>query len=153
MSIAFRPAADQDFEYCWRLYFNEMEWIIRELHLDRTSQEVSFQQQWNAAQVQIITLDGADIGWLQTFIEDDALFLAQLYLDRPFQRRGIGTDVMKRLIGEAERCNQVMRLNVVKINPAVRLYERLGFQIIREDDRKFYMKRVRRQPPADQLIP
>jgi ribosomal protein S18 acetylase RimI-like enzyme len=30
---------------------------------------------------------------------------------------------------------------VVKINPALRLYERLGFQVIREDDRKFYMKR------------
>jgi ribosomal protein S18 acetylase RimI-like enzyme len=62
-------------------------------------------------------------------------------VDRPFQRRGIGTEVMKGLIGEAGRVNQAMRLNVVKINPAVRLYERLGFQVIREDDRKFYMKR------------
>jgi RimJ/RimL family protein N-acetyltransferase len=29
----------------------------------------------------------------------------------------------------------------VKTNPARRLYERLGFRITHEDDRKFYMRR------------
>jgi ribosomal protein S18 acetylase RimI-like enzyme len=58
-----------------------------------------------------------------------------------FQRKGIGSEVMHRLIGEAARLNQAVRLAVVKINPALRLYERLGFQITHEDDRKFYMKR------------
>lgn len=104
-------------------------------------QEASFQEQWKAAQVRIITLDGFDVGWLQTFIEDDALLLAQLFIDRPFQRRGIGTHVIHRLIDEGNRANRPLRLNVVKINPAVRLYERLGFRVIREDERKFYMKR------------
>jgi ribosomal protein S18 acetylase RimI-like enzyme len=74
-------------------------------------------------------------------MQEDELFVAQMFLDRPFQRRGIGTEVMKRLIGEAARVDQTMRLHVVKINPALRLYERLGFQVIGEDDRKFYMKR------------
>ena len=66
-----------------------------------------------------------------------------MFVDHRFQRRGIGTEVMKRLIGEATGVNQTMRLNVVKINPVVRLYERLGFQVIREDDHKLYMKRCR----------
>jgi GNAT superfamily N-acetyltransferase len=79
---------------------------------------------------------------LQSITQDDELFLAQMFVDRLFQRRGIGTEVMKRLIGEATDVNQTMRPNVVKINPAVRLYERLGFQILREDDHKFYMKRL-----------
>jgi ribosomal protein S18 acetylase RimI-like enzyme len=35
---------------------------------------------------------------------------------------------MHRLIGEAARLHQAVRLAVVKINPALRLYERLGFQ-------------------------
>jgi len=48
---------------------------------------------------------------------------------------------MRRLIGEANRANLAVRLNVVKINPAVRLYKRLGFRVVHEDDRKFYMKR------------
>jgi ribosomal protein S18 acetylase RimI-like enzyme len=39
------------------------------------------------------------------------------------------------------RASHAALLAVVKINPAVRFYERLGFQITHEDDRKFYMKR------------
>jgi hypothetical protein len=34
-----------------------------------------------------------------------------------------------------------MTLAVVKINPAKRLYDRLGFRVAHEDDRKFYMRR------------
>jgi ribosomal protein S18 acetylase RimI-like enzyme len=137
--ISFRQALDQDFDYCKRLYFEEMEWIIKELHLDRAAQ-ASFQRQWNLTEVRIIALDGSDVGWLQAMTQDDELFVAQMFVDRGFQRRGIGTEVMKRLIGEAARANQTIRLNVAKISPAVRLYERLGFKVIREDDRKFYMK-------------
>ena len=139
--IELRPALDHDFEYCRRLYFGEMRWIIEELHLDRTSQETSFRQQWNSTQVRLIALDGTDVGWVQTITEDDELFVAQMFVDSRFQRNGIGTEVMRRLISEATAFNLAVRLNVVRINPARRLYERLGFRVTHEDDRKFYMKR------------
>jgi GNAT superfamily N-acetyltransferase len=109
--------------------------------LDRTAQETSFRQQWHAAQVRIIVLGGTDVGWLQAITQDNELFIAQMFVDGPFQRRGIGTEVMRRLIGEAAEANLAVRLNVVRINPARRLYERLGFRVTHEDDRKFYMKR------------
>jgi len=141
MPIELRPALDQDFEYCRRLYFGEMRWIIEELHLDRTAQETSFRQQWNPAQVRMMALDGTDVGWLQTITQDGEFFVAQMFVDGPFQRRGIGTEVMKRLIGEATESNLPVRLNVVRINPARRLYERLGFRVTHEDERKFYMRR------------
>jgi GNAT superfamily N-acetyltransferase len=139
--IELRAALDHDFEYCRRLYFGEMKWLIEELHLDRTAQETSFRQQWNSTQVRIMVLDGSDVGWVQTIREDDDFFVAQMFVDSPFQRRGIGTEVMRRLISEATAFNLAIRLNVVRINPARRLYERLGFRVIHEDDRKFYLKR------------
>jgi GNAT superfamily N-acetyltransferase len=139
--IELRPALDHDFEYCRRLYFDEMRWIIEELRLDRTAQETSFRQEWNSTQVRIIVLDGSDVGWVQTIRKDDELFVAQMFVDGRFQRKGIGTKVMKRLISEATAFNLAVRLNVVRINPARRLYERLGFRVTHEDDRKFYMKR------------
>ena len=120
-----------------------MHWIIEELHLDRAAQEVSFKGQWDPGQVRMVALDGLDIGWLQTGTQDGDFFIAQLFVDRPFQRRGIGTDLMKRLIEEAERAGQSVRVEVVKINPARRLYERLGFRVTGEDERKFHMKRDR----------
>jgi GNAT superfamily N-acetyltransferase len=141
MHIALRPAVTQDFEYCKRLYFAGMKKIIEELNLDVTAQATTFREQWALPQVRIIAVDGSDVGWLQTIMRDDGLFVAQLFVDGPFQRRGIGTDVMNRLIGEAARLNQGVRLAVVKTNPALRLYERLGFHTTHDDDRKFYMKR------------
>jgi ribosomal protein S18 acetylase RimI-like enzyme len=53
----------------------------------------------------------------------------------------VGLKVMNRLIGEAARLDQAVRLAVVKINPALRLYERLGFHTTHEDARKSYVKR------------
>jgi GNAT superfamily N-acetyltransferase len=103
MPITLRPACAGDFDYCADLYFTEMKAIIRELSLDIAAQAAGFRQQWDVTQVRIITCDGADIGWLQSTSRGDALFLAQLFVDSRFQRRGVGTGVMNRLIGEDDR--------------------------------------------------
>jgi GNAT superfamily N-acetyltransferase len=141
MQIVLRPAVSQDFEYCKRLYFTGMKKIIEELGLDMSAQAASFLQNWDLAEVRIIAVGNSDVGWLQSSVRDDGLFVAQLFVDDPFQGQGIGTEVMNRLIGEASRLNQAVCLAVVKTNPALRLYERLGFHITHEDDRKFYLKR------------
>ena len=44
------------------------------------------------------------------------------------------------MISEATAFNLAVRLNVVRINPARRLYERMGFRVTHEDDQKFYMR-------------
>jgi GNAT superfamily N-acetyltransferase len=144
--ITLRPAYAHDFDYCASLYFSGMKAIIQELNLDMAAQADGFRQQWELTQVRIIKLDGVDVGWLQSNTIGDTVFLAQLFVDGPFQRQGIGTQVMNYLIGEATRVRQAVTLAVVKINPALRLYERLGFRITHEDDRKFSM---RRDPDAD----
>jgi ribosomal protein S18 acetylase RimI-like enzyme len=141
MQITLRPAHTHDFDFCEALYFAGMKSVIRELKLDRVAQVVSFRQQWEMPQVRIITFEGADIGWLQSTTRGDALFLAQLFVHASFQQRGIGTEVMNRLIEEAARARQAVELGVAKVNPALRLYQRLGFRITHEDGRKFYMRR------------
>jgi ribosomal protein S18 acetylase RimI-like enzyme len=139
--MALRPAGPEDFDYCARLYFEGMNNIIKELNLSMDAQVAGFRQRWNVGQVRIVTLDGADIGWLQSFVKDDALFLGQLFVEGALRRQGIGTKVVKGLIEEAARAGQALTLGVVKTNPALRLYERLGFRTTHEDERKFYMRR------------
>jgi ribosomal protein S18 acetylase RimI-like enzyme len=138
---AFRPARPEDFDYCARLYFEGMENIIKELNLNMDAQVAGFRQRWDVTQVRIITLDGTDIGWLQSFAKDDALFLAQLFVDSTLRRQGIGTEVVRGLIDESATAGRAVTLGVVKTNPALRLYERLGFRTTHEDQRKFYMRR------------
>ena len=142
MKIELRPAIAQDFAYCERLYFAGMKNIIAELNLDMAAQTVGFGAQWALPEVRIVTADGSDVGWLQSAMRDDGLFVGQLFVDGSSQGQGIGTEVMSRLIREATLLNQAIRLAVVKSNPARRLYERLGFRTTHEDARKFYLKRA-----------
>jgi GNAT superfamily N-acetyltransferase len=139
--MALRPAREEDFDYCAHLYFEGMESIIEALKLNMDAQVAGFRHRWDVTQVRIIALDGTDIGWLQSFIKDDALFLAQLFVESALRRQGIGTEAVKGLIEEAARVDRAVTLGVVKTNPALRLYERLGFRTTHEDERKFYMRR------------
>jgi GNAT superfamily N-acetyltransferase len=147
--IALRPARAEDINFCEELYFAGMERIIRELKLDMAAQAASFHKQWELSQVRIIVFDGTDIGWLQTAKREDSLFITQLFVDGPFQRRGIGTEVVHRVIREAAHARLAVTLDVVKINPALTLYERLGFRVTGGEERKFYMRRdPDPEPPA-----
>jgi ribosomal protein S18 acetylase RimI-like enzyme len=141
MRIALRPARADDFDFCAGLYFSGMEETIRELKLDMAAQAANLRNRWHVTEVEIITCDGADIGWVQVSLQDDTLYLGQIFIDAAFQRRGIGTEIIAGLIGEADRTGRTITLGVVQSNPARSLYERLGFRITNEDDRKFYMRR------------
>jgi GNAT superfamily N-acetyltransferase len=141
MPIALRPARAKDFDFCARLYFSGMAEIIRELKLDMALQTADLRERWDVREVEIITSDSEDVGWMQSLIQGDARFLKQIFIDAPFQRRGIGTGIIHRLIDRANRAGQPVTLGVVKINPARHLYDRLGFRTTHEDDRKFYMRR------------
>lgn len=141
MQIALRCAHIQDFDFCKRLYFDGMKTVIEELHLDPAAQEAGLREQWIPAEVHIITLNGSDVGWLQTKKQEEGVLLAQLFVDAPFQRSGIGTEIMDRLIAKARKDDQAVLLAVAKMNPALRLYKRLSFHVTHEDERKFYMRR------------
>ena len=143
MPIVLRPARSEDFAFCVRLYLSAMANIIRDLNLDVTRQEENLRHLWEADQVQIVTLDGCDVGWIQIAVQDSTLHLEQIFVDAPFRGRGIGTRLITDLIDQATRARQPMALAVVRSNRALQLSERLGFHIIDEDDRKFYMKRER----------
>jgi GNAT superfamily N-acetyltransferase len=140
--IALRPAQAADLAFCRRITHDTMRWVVEQLFGWNEAQQVEkFARQWNADEVRIITVATEDAGWLQTAPVEDAVFLKQIYLDRPFQRQGFGTRVMQIIIDEAHRDGKAVTLGVVKINPARHLYERLGFRTTHEDEYKFYMRR------------
>jgi ribosomal protein S18 acetylase RimI-like enzyme len=149
MRIAVRPARPEDFDFCADLYFSEMARTIRELNLDLAKQAANLRQHWELQQVRIITGDGDDVGWVQSMIEGDALFLGQLFVAPAHQGHGVGTIIVRRLIEEAACERRAVTLGVVKTNPALRLYQRLGFRTTHEDKRKFYMRRDPDAPNAN----
>jgi GNAT superfamily N-acetyltransferase len=91
-----------------------MENIIKELNLNIEAHRTGLRQRWDETQVMIIVLDATDIGWFQSFVKEDALFLAQLFVERALRGWGIGTAVVKALIEQALRVNRALTLGVVK---------------------------------------
>ena len=141
MDVRLRDFRTQDFPFARRLYFETMRWAIEQTFgWDEARQEESFAGWFKPDEVSVITADGADVGWIQQRPDRDAIFLGSIYVIPAMQRRGIGTHVIRTLIGLAKERSQAVTLAVMKINPAVGLYERLGFRITGEDEYKLYMR-------------
>lgn len=58
--------------------------------------------------------------------------LMQIQLAPSLQGRGLETQLLDEIIREARSARASIRLGVLKVNPARRLYERLGFVVVRE---------------------
>ncbi len=141
-TITLRPAATQDLEYAWRLYVTTIrEYAAAVMSWNETQQRTSFAAHWQLDEVRIIVADGSDIGWLQTGVIENTIFLKHLYIDPSCQRMGYGTRVMATVIAEAASKNMPVALAVMRNNPARRLYSRLGFRATHSDEYKFYMQR------------
>src|SRR5262245_41454122 len=109
---------------------------------DEARQTASLDAQFVPEEASIIRLDDQDIGWMQIAETGGEIFLKQFFIDRRFQRRGIGTGLLHGLIERATQAGKTIALGVVKGNPARSLYERHGFQVISEDQYKVYMART-----------
>jgi ribosomal protein S18 acetylase RimI-like enzyme len=81
-----------------------------------------------------------DVGWLRTEDHPDHLRLDYLVLLPEYQRRGIGESIVRELLDRAAMLGVPVKLNVLHVNPARRLYERLGFRAVGSDDHRFFME-------------
>ena len=65
------------------------------------------------------------------------LFISYLVIDPEYQNNGIGTSIIKNILNN----NDIVYLWVYKENKiAISLYKRLGFNIIEENESRYYMK-------------
>ena len=69
-----------------------------------------------------------------------------------FRGQGIGTQLLQAIIARYQELDiSQLSLSVSKQNPALRLYQRLGFTTVEESDTSLIMKKVLNQMPASQL--
>lgn len=143
VKIALRAAQPVDYGFARQLYALTMRDIIEQAFgWDEYRQDLSFARQCIQSEVRIITLNGRDIGWLQTRSVGPTLHLFQFYIAPAWQNQGIGSLVLKHVLAQAERRGWNVALSVMKENPARRLYERHGFRATHEDRYKVYMRTI-----------
>jgi ribosomal protein S18 acetylase RimI-like enzyme len=141
-SIELRAAVPADYHFARTVHHAGMRWIAERLFgWDDASQDEKFERQFALPEVRIIVVQGRDVGYLQAAEKPDALFLKELHVADAFQKLGIGAEVLRRLCAEAQQMRKPVTVGVVKFNPALALYQRLGFRIVGEDAHKFYLRR------------
>ncbi|ABE35718.1 acetyltransferase domain protein [Paraburkholderia xenovorans LB400] len=94
----------------------------------------------------VICIDGEPAGLLKAHRTQTEWVVVQLQIMPSLQGRGIGERALQSVLRAAQADALPVTLKVLKGNPAQRLYERLGFEIVGADDRQFYMRRAPRAP-------
>jgi ribosomal protein S18 acetylase RimI-like enzyme len=84
--------------------------------------------------------DDVPIGRLYVDRREKEIRILDISLVPGVRGRGIGTKILKDLMAEANKKKLPLNLHVLRINPALRLYERLGFNKTAENDFYFLME-------------
>ena len=91
---------------------------------------------------QIIEYHGKDIGVLKIQEDSQSIEIDIIEILPEYQKKGLGTHLLKNIISSATRKNKFVSLQVLKANTkALKLYHRLGFHVIHETDTHLRMKR------------
>ena len=137
MKIHFRLIKEEDFEFLWRLHNAALkEYVRKTWGWDEDWQRKNFLENFNTADGEIIVIEGRDIGFYWVIEKENEILLASIPLLPEFQNKGIGTGIIRDLLGKS---NKPVRLQVLRVNPARDLYERLGFKIVDETETHFWM--------------
>jgi ribosomal protein S18 acetylase RimI-like enzyme len=111
-------------EYVKQTWGWDEEWQMK-YHLEDFSTDI----------LQIIEVEGKPAGSLEKYEEEGAIRVSGIYITSEYQGRGIGGDIMKNIISEADSKKMAVRFQVLKVNTrAKKFYEELGFTVCGENE-------------------
>jgi ribosomal protein S18 acetylase RimI-like enzyme len=138
--IALRPAtaADRDFilEAC-RATMTEYHRTAR--GWNDAEIEAAYARHVDAPGTQVVLLAGEPVGVLTVVRGPRGDAVSRVAVLPRVQGRGVGTFLLRSILERNAREGRPVRLSVYKCNPAWRLYQRLGFQIVSESDIEYHM--------------
>lgn len=97
-----------------------------------------FQAEIDLVNCQVIVVDGERAGYVSVEDRGQFWYIDAIAIARKHQRQGVGSAVLRAIMDDAGRVP--VRLNVLHVNPARALYERLGFRTIIADERRQIME-------------
>ena len=136
---SFRPASEADLPFLVALRVATMA-----LHFERQGIPVSDDAHreraaFGLADATIVECDGQPVGVIKVLQDGRTWTIDQLQILPAYQRRGLGTALLRAVIREARQAGALLHLSVLKANPAARLYARLGFRTLGESAQSYKM--------------
>jgi GNAT superfamily N-acetyltransferase len=144
MNIALRPYRAEDEPFLFQLYAGTRLHEIAPFGWPAAQQEAflrmqfTAQQRWYAmaypqAEHHIIEQEGIAIGRMMVSRQQTAAVLVDIALLQEHRGKGVGGGLVQQLIRQCDQEKLPLQLQVLRTNPALRLYERLGFLRTGED--------------------
>lgn len=142
-ATTLRPIDQQDSDFLYQVYASTREDELAILDWDDEQKEAFLKMQFNAqhahyqqhfadAHYDLILLDGEPVGRLYLHRRSDEIRIIDIALLTEHRGKGIGSVLMHDVLEEATRAALPVRIHVERNNPALRLYQRLGFRAIAE---------------------
>jgi ribosomal protein S18 acetylase RimI-like enzyme len=136
--VNLRPARAGDDELLRRVYASVREdelaavrWSAAEkdafLRHQFDAQDTHYREHYEGATFDVIEVDGEPVGRLYVARWAEEIRIMDIALLPEHRGRGIGTHILRGLLEEASLTGKRVSIHVEMNNPALRLYERLGF--------------------------
>ena len=101
------------------------------------AQSAHYREHYPEAAFEIIEKDGRGIGRLYVARWEREIRIVDISLLPEFRGAGLGTQLLRELQEEARSAGKSLTIHVERFNPALRLYQRLGFEQI--EDKGVYL--------------
>jgi ribosomal protein S18 acetylase RimI-like enzyme len=153
MPIRFRPITSDDEPFLSQVYastrLDELavtDWDDAQkaafLQMQFVAQHKFYQENYTDTDFLVILQDDTPIGRLYVARWKDEIRIVDIALLPTYRGTGIGTTILRDLLAEADAKGKPVRIHVERNNPALRLYQRLGFVMI--EDKGVYLLMERR---------
>ncbi len=139
--IQLRPATEADVPFLLDLRRQTMSEYLRASGVPQSDAEMEQRVRLRFECAQIVLCAGEPIGLFKAAREGSDWALLQIQIAPAQQGRGFGARLIRELLLDAQQAGASVRLNVLRANPALRLYRRLGFRVVGEDPHALWMRR------------
>jgi len=153
-----RPIAPEDRDLLLRIYASTREEELAMTDWDEArkaeflagqfaAQDTWYRERYPGATLDVIEVGGERAGRLYVHRREREIRLMDIALLPEFRGAGLGTAIVEDLSAEAAAAGKTLTIHVEMYNPALRLYERLGFRRIGEHGVYLLMEWTPPTPP------
>jgi len=150
--LQLRPATEADLPFLLELRRQTMTEHLRASGVPQSEAEMEQRVRVRFDCAQIVLSGGAPIGLFKAVRDGHEWTLFQIQIAPAHQGRGIGAQLIGELLLDAQQAGAAVRLSVLRANPALRLYQRLGFRVLGEVAHSFYLLRGPEAPALPKTL-
>jgi len=139
MSIYLRPSNAADTDFLYSVYAStraeemaRVDWTTEQqesfLRMQFRAQTQFYVENYPGAEFQVIMLNNQPIGRLYIHRRDNEIRIMDIALLPDHRNAGIGSTLLQEILEQGKNLHLPVTVHVEQFNPAMHLYQRMGFQ-------------------------